>query len=83
MMNERTCSINQTTTTASENVLNPAPSVNKHDLRETGRKNLTTVWRDDNVYRLLIKETLYISAHQLRLNRTIYLPAKPSATVGF
>ena len=35
-------------------------------------KNFRVVWRDSNVYRLLIKESLVIRAHEPRLNRTTH-----------
>ena len=35
-------------------------------------KNFRVVWRDSNVYRLLIKESLVIKAHEPRLNRTTH-----------
>jgi hypothetical protein len=35
-------------------------------------KNFRIVWRDSNVYRLLIKEALVIRAHEPRLNRTTH-----------
>ena len=35
-------------------------------------KNFRVVWRDSNVYRFLIKESLVIRAHEPRLNRTTH-----------
>ena len=35
-------------------------------------KNFRIIWRDNNVYHLLIKESLIVRAHEPRLNRTTH-----------
>jgi hypothetical protein len=66
---------NRTTTSERKKGVGTSASFAEHE-ETTGHhmdwKNFRIVWRDNNVYRLLIKESLIIGAHEARLNRTTH-----------
>ena len=63
------------TTTERKKDVDTSSSIAEHE-ETTGHhmdwRNFRIVWRDNNVYRLLIKESLIIKAHEPRLNRTTH-----------
>ena len=63
------------TTTERKKDIDTSSSIAEHE-ETTGHhmdwRNFRIVWRDNNVYRLLIKESLIIKAHEPRLNRTTH-----------
>ena len=63
------------TTTERKKDIDTSSSIAEHE-ETTGHHmdwlNLRIVWRDNNVYRLLIEESLIIKAHEPRLNRTTH-----------
>jgi hypothetical protein len=53
-------------------VLSDLSKYNEDTGHRTGRKDFRVVWRYENLYRLLIKESLLIQAYKPELNRTTH-----------